>query len=293
MSDVRTPLRGGSASGSSGAAYLGFGYSAVGNQPPGTRDQAWREGIIYTEQAKTNPREAFLMFGNISRVRERGQFRDEKPRVYLQPVFVAAGRPQDAGLNRPALKRYHERRSYLVELVDENVRAAKQPADCGVLPQRAHDHPCADAGKQFDALRPFQDAAGPIRDPLQRRRDERSDDLVDRFEVIVKRAIRDVRLLGDVVDGRAIDSFAPKNQFGRDQDSFACPLASALISIRSCGRIALDDLGRHLNSERSQQASRPDAFASRKQGESDSHFGTLTSLSPRVDSIQLWMICHC
>jgi hypothetical protein len=76
------------------------------------------------------------------------------------------------------------------------------------------------------------DAAGPICDPLQRRRDERSDDLADRFEVIVKRAIRDVRLLGDIVDGRAIDSFAPKNEFGRGQDGFACPLAPALIAIR-------------------------------------------------------------
>src|SRR5882762_4192885 len=229
------PLRSSGAPGSSGTTQLRFGYAAFGNQLPRTRDQAWGESVIHTEQAQTDPREAFLMFGNLSRVRERGQFCDEKPRVNLQPVFMAAGRPQDSGLNGPALKRYHERRSYLVELLDEDVRAAEQPADCGVLPQRAHDHPSADAGKQFDALRPFKDAAGPIRDPLQRRRDERSDDLVDRFEVIVKRAIRDVRLLGDVVDGRTIDSLAAKNEFGRDQDGFACPLAPAVIAILSCG----------------------------------------------------------
>ena len=40
------------------------------------RDQAWRESIIYTEQAQTNARKAFLMFGNLSRVRERGQRAD-------------------------------------------------------------------------------------------------------------------------------------------------------------------------------------------------------------------------
>src|SRR5882757_8108336 len=103
MSDVRASLRRSRAFGSSGAAHLGLGYPAVGNQLPGTRDQAWREGIIHTKQAQTNPREAFLVFGNFSRVRERGQLRDKDPRVNLQPVFMAAGRPQDSGLNCLAL----------------------------------------------------------------------------------------------------------------------------------------------------------------------------------------------
>jgi len=48
------------------------------------------------------------------------------------------------------------------------------------------------------------------------------DDLVDRLEVIVKRTVGDVRLLGYVVDGCAIDSLAPKNEFGRSEDGFAC-----------------------------------------------------------------------
>ncbi len=287
MNAGRTLLRRRGASGSPGTARLRFGYAVFDKQLPRTRDQAWRESIIHAKQAQTNAREAFLMFGNISRVRERGQLRDENPRENLQPVFMAAGRPQHSGLNRLALRRYHERRSGLVELVDKYIWAAEHPADGGVLPQRAHDHPCADAGKQFDALRLLQDAAGAIRDPLQRRRDQRSDDLVDRFEVIVKRAIRDVSLLGDVVDGRAINSLAPKNLIGRGKDSFACPLAPTLIPVRFSGRIALGDLGRHLNSEQPQQANRPDTFASMKQRESDSHPETVTSLSPGVDSIHL------
>src|SRR5882724_12534782 len=135
MSDGRTLLRGSRASGSSRATHLGLRNPAFGNQLPRTRDQAWREGIIDAEQAQANPREAFLMFGNLSGVRERGQFRDEYPRVNLQPVFVAARRPQDSGLNGLALERHHERRSGLVELLDENVGAAEQPANGGVLPQ--------------------------------------------------------------------------------------------------------------------------------------------------------------
>jgi len=68
MNDGRTLLRRSGASGSFGAAHLRFGYAVFDKQFPRTRDQAWRESIIYTEQAQTNARKAFLMFGNISRV---------------------------------------------------------------------------------------------------------------------------------------------------------------------------------------------------------------------------------
>jgi hypothetical protein len=53
-------------------------------------------------------------------------------------------------------------------------------------------------------------------------------------------------------------------------------LAPTLMTVRFCGRIALD--GRHLNAEPPQQANGPDALVSRKHGESDSHLTTLTSL---------------
>ena len=56
MSDVRTPLRGSSASGSSAAAYLRLSYTAVGNQLPRTRDQAWRESIMARQVGQNWPR---------------------------------------------------------------------------------------------------------------------------------------------------------------------------------------------------------------------------------------------
>src|SRR5712675_1083225 len=106
MRDGR-PLLGRSSPGPFGATHLRLGYPAFGNQLPRARDQAWRESIFHAEQAQTNPREALLMCGNVSRVRKRGQFCDENPRVNLQPVVMAAGRPQDSVLNRPALERHH------------------------------------------------------------------------------------------------------------------------------------------------------------------------------------------
>src|SRR5258705_12771472 len=106
MIDGRTLLRRSGASGSSGTAHLRFGYAVFEKQLPRTRDQAWRESIIHAKQAQTNAREAFLMFENISRVRERGQLCDENPRENLQPAFRAAGRPQNSGLDCPAPSRH-------------------------------------------------------------------------------------------------------------------------------------------------------------------------------------------
>ena len=98
-------------------------------------------------------------------------------------------------------------------------------------------------------------AACTVRDTLQRRCNERRDDLVYRLEVIVKRTIRDVCLFGYVVDGRGIDALAPKNDFGRSKDGVACPLASPLVTIGNGGRIALGCFG-HRISELTQQARR-------------------------------------
>ena len=114
MSDVWISLRGSGAPAPSGVAYLGLRYSLLGNQLARTRDQAWGGRIIHTEQAQAYRREVFLMLDNFA-IRERRQFWDEKPRVHLQPVFVATSQSQDCGLNCPVLKRHHERRSPLVK----------------------------------------------------------------------------------------------------------------------------------------------------------------------------------
>ncbi len=187
------------------------------------------------------------MLGDIPCLGKRRQFCDEKPRKDPEPVFMATGRPQDSSFHGCSLGVHHEWRSYLVEFIDKDVGAAEQPADRRILPQRAHDHPRADAGKQLNAFRFFQDGARAVRHTLQRRCNERRDDLVYRLEVIVERTICDVRLLGDVVDDRAIDSLAPKNEFGRSEDGFACPLASPLVTIGNGGRVALDDLGHRIS----------------------------------------------
>jgi hypothetical protein len=277
MSDVRTSLGRSGLPGSSGAADLWLSYPAFGNQLPRTREQAWREGVIYTKQAQAHSRKALLMLDDISSVRERRQFCDQNPRVDAQPALVASGRPQDSGLNSPALERQHERRGYLVKLVDKDVGATEQPVDRRILPQRPHDDPRADTGKQFDAFRPFQNVAGPVRYSLQRRRNERLNDLVGRFEVIIEGAMCNVRLLGDVVDGRTIDSLAPENELGRSEDGFPCPLASTLIAVRNCRRVVLDDFGRHLSSEQPQQAKGADTFVSSKPGRVRFSFRNLSS----------------
>src|ERR1700757_1503586 len=108
MSDVRTPLRRSGAPGALSSARLRLRYPAFGDQFPGSRDQAWRKGVINAEKAQACPRKTLLMLGNISRFGKRRQFCDEKPRKDHEPVVMAAGRPQDSGFHRRALCVHHE-----------------------------------------------------------------------------------------------------------------------------------------------------------------------------------------